>query len=237
MKTNVIYNEDCMGENGMCILPDNSVDMVLTDPPYGISRESGYTNTSLEKYKDHEIDFGEWDKKDVDLCVLAKEFYRILKESGVAVVFYDIWDTTTLKTAFDDFNQHRVLVWIKNNPVPINTRVNFLSNAKEFGFSCVKGGTPTFDGHYHNGVFEYPICHGNERTDHPTQKPKALFDDLIELYTEKGDVVFDGFMGSGTTAISCISSDREYIGFERDEEYYELARERIKIERDQGKLF
>ena len=67
----------------------------------------------------------------------------------------------------------------------------------------------------------------NNKSIHPTQKPVALFEYLIKTYTNEGETVLDNCMGSGTTAIACINTNRNYIGFELDEEYYNLANERI----------
>lgn len=76
---------------------------------------------------------------------------------------------------------------------------------------------------------EVPCEHGL----HPTQKPVALFEYLIRTYTDEGALVLDNCMGSGTTAVACIRSGRNYIGFEMDEKYYETACKRIKSERSQ----
>ena len=86
--------------------------------------------------------------------------------------------------------------------------MNVLSNAQEFAFSFVKGKKPTFNGEYHNCNFNYPICHGKERTIHTTQKPLKLFEEIIMLYTKENNVVLDMCIGSGTTAIACLNTQR-----------------------------
>ena len=187
LEINKIHQGDCL--ELMKDIPDKSVDMVLCDLPYGISRDSGFSSGKLKKFSVISQQFGKWDKKDIDLNILSKESYRILKDCGVIVLFYDIWDSSSIKKAFDKFKQPRILIWNKTNPVPINSKINVLSNAQEFAFSFVKKGKPTFNGKYHNCNFNHPICHGKERTIHTTQKPLKLFEELINLYTDKKDLV------------------------------------------------
>ena len=226
LEINKIHQGDCL--ELMKDIPDNSVDMVLCDLPYGISRNSGFSSGKLKKFNVISQQFGSWDKKNIDLSLLSKGSYRILKKGGVCVFFYDIWDSKTIKIAFNNFNQPRILIWTKTNPVPINSRINVLSNAQEFAFSFVKKGKLTFNGKYHNCNFNYPICHGKERTKHTTQKPLKLFEEIITLYTNKSDIVLDMCIGSGTTAIASINTDRNFIGIELDKEYVKVAQQRIK---------
>ena len=126
------------------------------------------------------------------------------------------------------FKQPRVGQWQKTNPVPINSKLNYLSNAIEFFFTFVKGKKPTFHSLYDNGVYKYPICHGKERYDHPTQKPLALISDIINKHSNEGDVVLDNFAGTGTTAHACILNNRNYIVIERDDKYFDILKFRIE---------
>lgn len=232
LKVNTVYTWNCM--KLMKRIDDASIDFIICDLPYGISKKSGYVNNSpdktdyIKKYGKHKIDFGKWDTKEIDLTELAIEYYRILRDGGVALIFYDIWGATKVKEAFSKFKQHRILEWLKTNPVPINTRLNFLSNCKEFMFSFVKKSKPTFNAHYHKGLFEYPIVHGKERTVHPTQKPVKLFKDLIQIYTNEGDLVLDNCAGSCTTAVAATELNRKWICIERDKTYAEIGKKRIK---------
>ena len=106
--------------------------------------------------------------------------------------------------------------------------MNYLSNAIEFFFTFVKGKKPTFHSLYDNGVYKYPICHGKERYDHPTQKPLALISDIINKHSNEGDVVLDNFAGTGTTAHACILNNRNYIVIERDDKYFDILKFRIE---------
>jgi len=234
LEINKIHQGDCL--ELMKTIPDKSINMILCDLPYGISRHSGFSSGKLKKFNVITQQFGKWDKKDIDLKLLSKESFRILKDGGVCVLFYDIWDSKTIKTAFNNFKQPRILIWTKTNPVPINSKINLLSNAQEFAFSFVKKRKPIFNTKYHNCNFNYPICHGKERTNHTTQKPLKLFEDIIKIYSNKDGLVLDMCMGSGTTAIACLNTGRNYIGIELDKEYFEIAKKRIEEHSQQSTL-
>ena len=222
----------------------NSVDLVLTDPPYIISRESGMDGyrKHLDAGGEHVLhpdgsknnlalttDYGDWDKNYTieDLEKVIEEFYRILRPGGSCIIFFDIWKIETLANLLSKFSKHRFIEWVKTNPVPINQRATYLSNAREIAISCVKGGKATFNSKYDNGIYEFPIYHGKDRF-HPTQKSLQLFEDLIKKHSNEGDVVVDPYVGSGTTALAAKNTNRIYICGEPSPEYYEKAQKRIK---------
>ncbi len=217
-------------------ISDKSVDLILVDPPYHISRDSNFnkfasdaSSDMITKYSGISIDFGDWDKKNLDWSVLFKEYYRVLKDGGTLIIFYDIWKSNIIKEWAEKykFKQPRVCQWQKTNPVPVNSKNNYLSNANEYFFTFVKGKKPTFNSEYDNGVYRYPICHGKERYSHPTQKPLQLIIDLISKHSKKSDVVLDTFAGTGTTAHACILTDRKYIMIEKEEQYFDIIKNRI----------
>lgn len=144
--------------------------------------------------------------------------------------FYDGWKMQELKECaeMEKFKQPRLCQWIKTNPVPINSKLNYLSNSKEYFATFVKKSKPTFNSKYDNGVFEYPICSGTERTKHPTQKPYKLIADLVFIHSNENDLVLDCFMGSGTTGVACKNLNRRFIGIEKDDKYFDIAKERIE---------
>ncbi len=222
-------------------ISDNSVDLILIDPPYLISKDSNFKKSSVsttpeikQKYN-ISIDFGEWDKEAIDWELMFEQFFRVLKKDGTLIIFYDIWKVTGLKVLADKFKfkQPRVCSWIKTNPVPINSKLNYLSNSTEYFFTFVKGGKPTFNSEYDNGVYKFPICHGKERHNHPTQKPLALIENLISKHSNPGDLVLDTFAGTFTTALACKNLSRNWICIERELEYFEIGEKRLNLDNNE----
>ena len=221
-------------------IESNSVDLVLTDPPYIISKKSGMQSykDSLEKGgKVNEkygkkfavtSDFGQWDKdySIEDLRLSINEFYRILRSGGSCIIFFDLWKLETLKKLLSKFSKHRFVEWIKTNPIPLNQYSTYLSNAREISISCVKGGKSTFNSKYDNGIYEYPIYNGKDRF-HPTQKSLPLFEELIKKHSKEGDVVVDPYAGSGTTALSSKNTNRVFICGEPSDEYFQRGYDRV----------
>lgn len=231
----MIINGDCMIE--LKNIDDESINLILIDPPYIISKPSGFKSYSDDsddslkmKYGKISIDFGEWDKVELDWDSLFKEFYRILKKGGTLIIFYDIWKSNEVKefAIKYKFKQPRVGSWVKCNPVPINSKINYLSNASEYFFSFIKGSKPTFNSTYDKAIYNYPICHGKERYAHPTQKPLELIKSLIKKHSNEGDIILDCFAGTGTTGHASVILNRGFILIESDKSYYDIICERLK---------
>ncbi len=222
-------------------IENNSVHLVLTDPPYIISRKSGMQSykDSLEKGgkvdekfgKKYAIttEFGEWDSSFTidDLEKAINEFYRILRPGGSCIIFFDVWKIETLTNLLSKFSKHRFVEWIKTNPMPVNQYATYLSNAREIAISCVKGGKATFNSKYDNGVYNYPIYGGKDRF-HPTQKSLPMFEELIKKHSNEGDTIVDPYAGSGTTAVAAINTNRIYVCCEPDDVYFEKGKVRCE---------
>ena len=175
------------------------------------------------------MDFGDWDKNFYGLEEVFKEGYRILKDGGTMICFYDLWKIETIKRYYDDnkFKQIRFIEWLKTNPVPINSKINYLTNSREVAVLGVKKSKPTFHSSYDNGLYQYPICQDTGRF-HPTQKPLAFMKELIEKHSNEGDIVLDCFSGSGTIGVAALTTNRKFLGCEISPEYYKKSLERIK---------
>jgi site-specific DNA-methyltransferase (adenine-specific) len=168
--------------------------------------------------------YGEWDEKFTmnNLEEFIKLYYKKLRDGGTCIIFFDLWKLSHLKELMEKykFKQIRFIEWIKTNPQPINSRVNYLTNAREIALLGVKKGKPTFNSDYDAGVYNYPIQGGKQRF-HPTQKNIRLFEDLIKKHSNEGDLVVDTFLGGGTTAIAAKNTGRRCIASELSSEYYE----------------
>lgn len=218
-------------------VPADSVDLVLTDFPYYISKKTGFQHGGGEQYNRIKIskDFGAWDKKEntVDLEAVVKEFYRVLRPGGTVIAFYDSWKIETLRGWMESakFRMIRRIEWVKSNPVPINQRVTYLGNALEVAVVGVKKSKPTFHGKYDNGIYGNDVYRCSVRDgghDHPTQKPLSLFEALVEKHSNPGDAVLDCFLGSGTTAVAALKTGRSVAGCEISRKYYEKMLKRVK---------
>lgn len=249
-------------------IEDKSIDLILTDPPYIISKETGMnkhynevkeneensiqyvkTEEEWEEYKaQHNIltnekrlnflkygtiygkkycvktDYGEWDKEFTleMLEIFVEEYYKKLRNGGTLIMFFDIWKISYLKDIMErnKFKQIRFIEWIKTNPQPLNSGVNYLTNCREVALIGIKGSKPTFNSKYDNGIYSFPLQGGKNRF-HSTQKSLPLFEELIRKHSNEGDTVLDTFLGAGTTAIACKNTERHFKGCEIETNYYE----------------
>jgi site-specific DNA-methyltransferase (adenine-specific) len=176
-------------------------------------------------------DHGEWDS-DFTMDKLEEfvgNFYRVLKNHGTCIIFFDLWKITDLKNIMEKcgFQQIRLIEWVKTNPQPLNSKRNYLTNCREIALLGVKKGKPTFNSEYDKGIYSYPIAAGKDRW-HSTQKSLPLFEDLVNKHSNEGDLVLDCFLGSGTTAVACLKNQRKFTGCEVNEEYCKKSLDRVK---------
>ena len=266
--SNFIEIKNMCGLTYLKTLDPNSIDLILTDPPYIISKSSGldkhYNNVKYNEandinevkseedwanYKEQnaieddthksnyikygsiygkkycvKTDYGSWDSE-FTLAILEKFielYYSKLKKGGTLIMFFDLWKITNLKDLLEKYNfkQIRFIEWIKTNPQPRNSKVNYLTNSREIALLGIKDSNPTFNSAYDNGIYSYPLQGGKNRF-HPTQKSLALFEELIKKHSNEGDTVLDTFLGSGTTALACKNTKRLFKGCEIDKTYYD----------------
>ena len=183
-------------------------------------------------------DYGDWDNEFTieQLDAFVGEYYKKLKKGGTLIMFFDLWKISLLKEIMEKhkFKQIRMIEWIKTNPQPLNSSLNYLTNSREIALTCVKVGKPTFNSKYDTGIYYHPIQGGGKNKFHPTQKSLVLFEELIEKHSNEGDIVMDTFLGAGTTAIACKNTNRNFIGCEVNKEYYdmmnEIAEAKVKAE-------
>ena len=214
---NKIFNEDCLEFAKQ--LPDNCIDCIVTDPPYGIKAHSGFAGFEGFRGKGEKIErrsyIGNWDNKTPD-----KEcFDEILRISKNAIIFGGNYFTDKLPVS------NHWLVWDKLQTMPTFSDCELIyTNIKR---NSVKKYTVEWNG----------LLGKESKRFHPTQKPEVLIKKILLDYTKQNDIIFDGFMGSGTTAIACLETKRRYIGCELDKGYFDIAQKRIDDYNKQLKLF
>ena len=211
MEYDYIERGDCL--KLMKFLPDNSVNLTLTDIPYdGVNRASNGLRV-LDKSKADIITF--------NLNEFLEEVYRVTK--GTIIIFCG---QNQLSEIFDYFKIKdgtvRQLIWKKTNPSPMNGQYIYLSGIENAIWFKKRGSV--FNAHCKNTVFEYPC--GRSKV-HPTEKNHDLLKELILDNSNENDIVFDPCLGSGTTAICSVELNRHYIGFELDKDYYNIACKRL----------
>ena len=208
-----LYNGDCL--ELMKNIPDGSVDLVLTDPPYGMDFQSHFRKQMYSKIgNDKALD---WLESYVDEC------FRILKDN-TAVYFFCSWHNVDIfKQAIEKkFKIKNILIWEKNNTSMGDLKGSYAPKYEMIIFA--HKGRKLLNGFRYADVIKANRT-GNKV--HPTEKPVDLLELFIKNSSDEGAVVFDGFMGSGTTPVACIETNRHYIGFEIDKNYFDIAKNRI----------
>lgn len=228
-----ITNEDSLTyfkkeiEKGVCEI----FDAIITDPPYNISRDNNFDTMGRAG-----IDFGNWDKG-FDILSWIPDAVKLLKKGGNIVIFNDWKNLGDIAKALEENGCiiKDMIRWIKSNPMPRNRDRRFITDY-EVGIWAVKGG----DKWAFNRIsdkYERPEIQGGLTTStekiygaHPTQKPIYVMKWLIERLSNPGDLIFDPFMGAGSTGIACIDLDRKFRGIELDETYFNIAKTRLNFE-------
>lgn len=228
-----LINDDCF--KSLKKIPDKSIDLILTDPPYNIAQYST-GNIKFDWRSDINNDLAEWDLCPLNPQLLLDEFKRILSPNGNIFIFcsYNILGEyhKVFNPAFDTF---QFMVWHKTNPVPNFRKSSFL-NSCELIVSCWnKGHTWNFttQKEMHNFI-ECGICMGSERIKdengkslHPTQKPVKILEKIIKIASNENDVVLDCFNGVGSTGEAALKLNRKYIGIELDKKYFDATKKRL----------
>ena len=211
---------DCLER--MKEIPDGSVDMVLTDPPYRTISGGNKSNASLSKsmggnngkvFEHNDINFSMW----------VPEVFRVLKDGSHAYFMTNFINLFALQKELTDsgFKIHNLLVWKKNT---CTANRWYMKNA-EYTLFARKGGAKTINNPSSKVVHDF----NNPRDKvHPTEKPVGLMEYYIENSSTRLDTVLDPFMGSGSTGVAAKNLNRDFIGIELDENYFNIAKGRIE---------
>ena len=248
IELNRIYNEDCL--EGMKLITDHTIDCVVCDLPYGVLNK-GNKNARWDIQIPLEPLWEEYKricKKNAPIILFAQGMFTAkLMMSNPKMWRYNlIWDKKA-STGFLNANRmplrshEDICVFYKKLPVYHPQRIKCDWHRRNHSRGSLKypitnrcyGKFKEYpsiisDEKYPNSIVHIPKEHSIGTFYHPTQKPVALLEYLVKTYTNEGDTVLDNCMGSGTTAVACMNTGRNYIGFELDKEYYDLSIKRIK---------
>lgn len=224
-----LFRGDCL--DLLAQVPDRSVDMLLTDPPYNLSP---YSTGNMQFSWRAEInnDLAEWDRH-FDPADFKSEFLRVLKPTGNLFAFCSYNLLGRWHEIFDPiFDTFQFFVWHKTNPVPKIRKQGFLNSCELIVCMWNKQHTWNFgkQNDMHN-FFQSSICMSPERLKqpkHPTQKPLGLLKHLIRIASNPQDVILDPFMGVGSTGVAARELGRRFIGMELDESYFNAATLRLQ---------
>ena len=209
-------------------MSDSSVNLILTDPPYNISKKDKINRSGgkFGNYKDISMDFGEWDHSNILWIDYIDDFIRLLKDNGVLVMFYD-WKNINFIMNYLESSGMKIRdigAWIKSNPAPQARKVKWKSGIELFFIATKNKGS----GHHFNWKLGQSVNWHKHSISykhyHPTQKPLDLIKWIISYWSYEGDTVLDPFLGAGTTMIAAKELNRNCIGIEIDENYVEIAK-------------
>lgn len=217
------------------MIVDESIHLVVTDPPYNISSDRVIPFMDRVKMTNN---FGEWDRLSPDEYMLLiqksiQEYYRLLLPGGSVYLFCAERSVSDLRLCFIDsgFNFKNLIVWHRTNPKPKPDHTSYIA-ACDFILFAVKGTGNTFNWETHDkmhSVIKMPIISQYESVGHPTQKPVALIERLIKISSNEGDMVLDNFAGSGTTGVACQNTKRNFCLVEKELEYIQMIQARTGV--------
>ncbi|QBQ07813.1 modification methylase [Spiroplasma gladiatoris] len=226
---NKIYNISCFNLFEKMKHNKEYVDLILTDPPYNISKENNFTTIGRSG-----IDFGLWDYG-FDQSTWIKEVAPLVKKNGSIIIFNDWKNMGEIASTLEEcgFEVKDLIRWIKTNPMPRNTERRYVTDFEWAIWAVKKGAKWTFNidknfNKYLRPEFKTSIPAGGTKRIHPTQKSLNLIEDIIKIHSNKGDIVLDPFSGSGTVALASKINERNFIASEIDEKYYKKSVLRLK---------
>jgi site-specific DNA-methyltransferase (adenine-specific) len=208
--TNIsLINGDSLAE--LKAMEDNSIDLILTDPPYGINiAKKGSLSIKGSSTKSNTFKPSEWDS-----CIPHAEYFKEMQRVAKNLI---VWGGNY----FTEFLPPKScwLVWYKKDGLPAKTFADC-----EMAWTSFNKPSRVFNSRWHGFIRDSK----EERYAHPTQKPLDLMKWCLENYTKEGDLVMDCFMGTGTTGVACVELKRKFIGIEIDCDYFKIAQDRINI--------
>lgn len=236
---------DCL--KSMQAMSDNSVDFILTDPPYNIGQFMQNRQANLNRMRSNFFVGAGWDNGDYTnwikhMTMFFKEAHRILKKKGTLLTFMSALKVESIVdvASVAGFYYKTTGIWHKTNPMPRNMNLHFVNSNESWIYFINDGKTGTFnnDGKLELDFIQTSVTPKNEKRfgKHPTQKPIVLMKHFVKLLSNENDVILDPFMGSGSTGVAAIELNRKFIGIELSSEYFNLAKTRLKNKKTFNKI-
>ena len=203
-------------------IPDESIDLVVTDPPYLINYKTNYRKDKTHRFTKEII--GENSPEVISKAI--KEFYRVMKNDTALYIFCSPDKIDFFKKEVEKyFKIKNIIIWKKNNWTAGDLYAQF---GKQYEMIILANkGRAKFNGKRISDIWEFDKVVGKKQL-HQNQKPVNLLEQCILKHTNENDTVLDAFMGSGSTGVACINTNRNFIGIELDEEYFNIAKKRIE---------
>ena len=223
-----IRNEDCL--KGLKNIPDNSIDLVITDPPYKINsgKRGGAFGGDKRSYHAQVRILSDGITNEI-----LDELVRVMKKINIY-----IWCNKNQIRQYVDYFEDLgcttdLLTWHKTNPVPTCNN-KYLSDT-EYLLYFRKDGVPMYGTYQTKKKYYFTPTNKKDKQlyGHPTVKPLDIISNLIINSSQEGDIVLDPYFGSGTTAVACLNTDRNFIGFEIEKKYFDIAKDRIESKEEQ----
>lgn len=238
-----VIDKDCTLALGDCIkklgeINSNTVDLILTDPPYNLGLFMKGRDTNLGALRQNHFVASSWDNDEQvqwekHMDEFFRESARILKKGGAVLVFMAVIKVETLIRIAQEngFYYKTTGSWHKTNPMPRNMNLHFINSTESWVYFVYGAKTGKFNNKgkaVHDFIETSVINNGEKRHGkHPTQKPIKLMEHFVGLLSDKGDLILDPFMGSGSTGVAALNLGRQFYGIELSEEYYRVAALRV----------
>ena len=214
---------DCIEWMDKLVAEGVKVDAIITDPPYNIARANNFQSMGRAG-----IDFGEWDKN-FDLFSYLDIAYKLLDKNGSIIIFNDWKNLGDIVRYCENlgFVCKDMIRLEKSNPMPRNRDRRYITDYECAVWLTMPKAKWIFN--RQSESYERPKFIGSiESGLHPTQKNTLLMEWLIKIHSNENQVILDPFMGSGTTGVACKNLNRKFIGIELDENYFNIAKDRIE---------
>lgn len=232
-----LYNDNCI--EAMKKIEDDSIDLIVTDPPYNLGNFMKDRDTNLKKMRDNFFADAGWDNMEFDEWLDSMDDFfessaRVMKKGGSIIVFMAIIKVeSVIKLAEKHgFYYKTTGIWHKTNPMPRNMNLHFVNSTEAWIYFTYETRTGTFNnnGAMLHDFIETSVTPNGERKygKHPTQKPESLMQHFVDVLSDEDDWILDPFMGSGSTGVAAKRGNRNFIGIELSKDYFDIASQRIQ---------